>query len=73
MRIGLKEQPNRGVYIEALRRMTPEQRLAKAFELSDMTHEALRAGLAERYPAASGTELHSMYLERLERCRRRNS
>lgn len=73
MRIGLKGQPNRRVYIEALRRMTPEQRLAKAFELSDMTHEALRAGLAERYPAASGAELHSMYLGRLERCRRRSS
>lgn len=73
MRIGLKEQPNRRVYMEALRRMTPEQRLAKAFELSDMTHEALQAGLAQRYPAASDAELHTIYMERLERCRRRNS
>jgi hypothetical protein len=73
MRIGLKEQPNRRVYMDALRRMTPEQRLAKAFELSDMTHEALRAGLAERYPAASDAELHSMHPERMERCRSRSS
>jgi hypothetical protein len=73
MRIGLKEQPNRHAYIGALRRMTPEQRLAKAFELSDMTHEALRAGLRERFPDASEADLQAIYLERLERCRRRNS
>jgi hypothetical protein len=37
--LGLKAQPNRRIYIETLRRMTPEQRLAKAFELSDMTRD----------------------------------
>lgn len=66
----LKEQPNRRIYIEALRRMTPEQRLEKAFELSEMTREALRAGLAQRYPAATPEELTAMVIERLERCRR---
>lgn len=30
-----KPRPNHRRYIEILRRMTPEQRLAKAFELSD--------------------------------------
>lgn len=73
MRTELKTQPNRRIYMETLRRMTPEERLAKAFELSDMTHEALRAGLKARYPLASGTELQDLYLERLERCRKRNS
>jgi Xaa-Pro aminopeptidase len=68
-----KAQPNRRIYIEVLRRMTPEQRLAKAFELSDMTREALRAGLAQRHPGATPQELTAMVIERLERCRRRVS
>jgi Xaa-Pro aminopeptidase len=61
------------MYIDTLRRMTPEQRLAKALELSEMTREALRAGLRERYPSATASELHELYLERLAKCRRRNS
>jgi len=69
----LKAQPNRRIYIETLRRMTPEARLAKAFELSEMTREALRAGLAQRHPEATPQELTAMVAERLERCRSRVS
>jgi hypothetical protein len=67
--VGIKRQPNRRQYVEALRRMTPEERLAKAFELGELTRSLLRSGLAERYPDASPEELHRLYLERLERCR----
>lgn len=63
-----KAQPNRAIYLETLRRMTPEQRLAKAFELTDMSREALRAGLRQRFPDATDEELHAIYLERLARC-----
>lgn len=70
---GSKAQPNRRIYIETLRRMTSDQRLAKAFELSDMTRDALRAGLAQRHPEATPEELTAMVIERLERCRRRVS
>lgn len=73
MRNALKQQPNRRVYVETLRRMTPEQRLSKAFELSDMTHDALRVAIATRHPEATAEELDAMYVERLERCRKRNS
>lgn len=73
MRNTPKQQPNRSVYVQALRRMTPEQRLAKAFELSEMTHDALRVAIATRFPEATPAEAHARYLERLERCRRRNS
>ena len=66
----LKTQPNRARYINVLRAMTPAQRLSKASELSEMTHEALRVGLRQRFPSASEAELHALYLERLERCRR---
>jgi hypothetical protein len=64
-----KPKLNRALYIETLRRMSPEERLSKAFELSEMTRELLKAGLAQRYPSASAEELHRLYLERLERCR----
>lgn len=67
-----KVEPNRAIYIAALRALTDEQRLMKALELSEMTHGALRAGLRERFPDASEDELRVFYIERMERCRRRN-
>jgi hypothetical protein len=51
--------------------MSPEARLSKAFELTDMTRVLLKAGLAERHPLASAEELQRFYIERLERCRNR--
>lgn len=72
MSVNLKPQPNRRLYIESLRAMTPAQRVAKAFELSELTHELLRAGIAERYPEKSPEERHLLYLERLERCRKQS-
>ncbi len=69
----LKQQPNRRIYIDTLRRMSPEERLAKAFELSEMTHEALRVGLQQRHPDATPEEIATLFRERLERCRNRTS
>ena len=69
--VAIKPDHNRKLYVETLRAMTPEQRLAKAFELTEMTRELLKVGLAQRYPSASAEELHQRYLERLERCRSR--
>lgn len=68
-----KPCPNRTLYLEALRRMTPEQRLLKAFELTEQSHELLRAGVRHRFPAASLAEQQRIYLEQLERCRNRRS
>ena len=68
----IKPRPNRERYIETLRAMTPEQRLMKALELSEMSRSLMRHGLRERHPVASEQELHALYLERLEQCRRRN-
>ena len=69
----IKPHPNRKRYIEVLRRMTPEQRLMKALELSEMSRELTRAGLRERFPDASEEEIQRLFLERLERCRSRTS
>jgi len=45
-------------------------------EATDWSHgmgASLRAGLASRFPQASSAELTVLYVERLERCRSRNS
>ena len=67
----VKRHPNRARYLETLRSMTPEQRLLKVQELSEMTQELLRVGIRERFPDASDEERHRIYLDRIERCRRR--
>jgi hypothetical protein len=67
----VKPRPNHAIYIRTLRAMTPEQRLEKAFELTEMTRDLLRAGLRERFPTASEEELERVYLERLDKCHNR--
>lgn len=59
-------------YLEALSTMSPAQRLAKAFELTELTRSLLRAGLRVTHPNASADELHRLYLERLAACYNRN-
>ena len=45
-----KPRPNHQLYLAALRRLTPEQRLLKAFELTELSRELFRAGLRQRFP-----------------------
>jgi hypothetical protein len=47
-----KLRPNHQLYLEALRRLTPEQRLLKAFELTELSRELLRAELRQRFAEA---------------------
>jgi hypothetical protein len=47
-----KPQPNRRRYLEILSRMTPAERCAKAFELSDMSKALFLHGLRPRFPDA---------------------
>jgi len=68
----LKKHPNHHLYIRALRRMTPEQRLLKAFELTDLARDLFKSGLKQRFPEMSEAELRSKYLERLAKCHNRN-
>lgn len=58
--------------IEILRRMTPEQRLNKAFDLSEFTLELFKHGLRKQFPDLSEEEFHKIYLERMEKCHNRN-
>jgi len=68
----LKPQPNHQRYLEVLRRMTPEQRMMKAFELTEMTRQLLRDGLHATIPNATEYELHCSYLEQLRKCHNSN-
>jgi hypothetical protein len=67
-----KPRPNRQRYLEVLRRMTPQERLQIAFDLTEQTRELMRIGLRDRFPEMSEEELHKLYLERLEKCHNRN-
>jgi hypothetical protein len=67
-----KPQPNHRQYIDALRRMGPEARLRKAFELSEFARQLFLQGLKARFPERSDEEIHQLMLERLAKCHNRN-
>ena len=68
----IKERPNHRIYIETLRRMTPEERLLKAFELSEFGKELFLAGLRRRFPDLPEGRIRKIYLERMDKCHNRN-
>ena len=67
-----KKRPNHELYIKILRRMTPEQKLQKVFELSNMTKELFIYGLRKRFPDLPEKEFKKLLMERLEKCHNRN-
>jgi hypothetical protein len=60
-----KKNPNHKIYIDVLRNMTPEQRLNKAFELSEFSKEIFRHGLRKRFPDLSEEDFQKLYLKKL--------
>ena len=68
-----KPRPNHQIYLQALLRLTPEQRLLKAFELTDLSRALFRDGLRQRLPEAAEDELQRIYLQRLDLCHNRRS
>jgi len=68
----IKPHPNQAIYLQTLQRMTPEQRLAKAFELSTLTKELFLQGLRNRFSDKDETEIKEIYLERIAKCYNRN-
>lgn len=67
-----KPRPNRELYLQALRRMTPGQRLEKAMELSELGKQLLMYGIRKRFPAADENEIKRRYLDRIAKCHNRN-
>ncbi len=68
----LKSNINRRLYIQALGRMTPAQRLAKAMELSELGKRLFLHGLRRRFPDADEKRILAEYLHRIARCHNRN-
>ena len=67
-----KPRPHHKMYLQILRKMTPEQRLMKAFELSDLSRHLFAQGLQKLHPNLSPEEFRQLYLSRLELCHNRN-
>jgi hypothetical protein len=67
-----KPRPNHRLSLEILRRMTPEQKLAKAFELSAFVKDLFIGGLRHRFPDLPEDEFRQLVSERLKRCHNRN-
>jgi hypothetical protein len=63
-----KPRPNDDRYVEILRRMTPEQRLLKAFELTELSRDLFAAGLRARHPDLSESEFRRLVVEKLKEC-----
>lgn len=70
--MNIKQRPNNRIYVQTLRRMSPEQRLRKAFELSDFAKQLFIYGLHKRFPNLQGDEFHTLLLKRLDKCHNRN-
>jgi hypothetical protein len=62
-----KNDQNRGLYIEILRRMTPEERLRKALDLTRTARELSRAGIRTRNPQLTPAEVDRLAVEHLLR------
>ena len=67
-----KLRPNHILYLQTLRKMTPAQRLAKAFELSAIAKELFMAGLQKRFATKDEADIKQIYLERIAKCHNRN-
>ncbi|MBD0286514.1 MAG: hypothetical protein ICV84_06605 [Flavisolibacter sp.] len=52
-----KPAPNHKRYLITLHKMSPEQRLLKALELSAITKELFKAGLIKRFPDKTEAEI----------------
>jgi hypothetical protein len=69
---GRKPDSCRRVQIEALRRMTPGERLMQAFELGRIAHTLFVSGLRKRFPDMPEVEFHQLMLKRIAKCYNRN-
>ena len=58
-----KPRPNQRQYREILRSMTDEEKLLKAFELSEMGRRLFKDGLRARFPEKSEGDILRLYIK----------
>lgn len=68
----IKPTPNHQQYLRVLKNMTIEQKLLKAFQLSETMKKLFLAGLEKRFPEKTSSEINALYLERISKCYNRN-
>lgn len=68
----IKPRPNHEAYLEALRRLTPGERMMKVFELNDFAREMFMAGLRHRHPGATEEELRLILIQQSEKWHNQN-
>ncbi|MCI2425680.1 hypothetical protein LM599_06820 [Candidatus Acetothermia bacterium] len=68
----IKDRPNHRIYIQVLRKMSPEKRLLKAFELSEFVNQLFVHGLHKKFPNLSDEEFKKILLARRDKCHNRN-
>jgi hypothetical protein len=56
--------PNLAQHLKILSQMTPEQRLKKTFELSELSKQAFLTRLRRRFPEKSEDQIRELYLVR---------
>jgi len=70
--MSLRNKSEHKEYINMLRRMSPEERLFKAFEISDFTKKLFVNGLRKRFPDLNDQEFKLLLMKRLDKCHNRN-
>ena len=53
------------VWRRTVKRMSREQKIAKAFELTELTREMMREGIRADHPDATEPEIQQIYVDRL--------
>jgi len=68
----MKTYPNKQRYQQILKAMSPEEKIIKVFELSELADAAFKAGLRSRHTNMPDEEFHQVYLERRSKCHNQN-
>ena len=72
MNAGMKNYENKQRYHGILKAMSPEKRLMKAFELSELANASFKAGLRNKYRDMPEEEFHRLYIEKRLKCHNQN-
>lgn len=67
-----KSRPNHQRTMQALRSLTPEQKLRQVFQLNERMLALFRLGLRQRFPELDDRALEVVYLQLRRRCHSRN-
>ncbi len=55
-----------------MQKMTPEQKIAKVIELTELSRNLMKEGLKIQFLNKTETEIHQLYLDRLKQCHNSN-